>query len=64
MNMALTTIEAEVMNVSASERTYLLDRLTASLAGDADSQAASAAEAARRNFSAPPSWPGARIDAL
>ncbi len=49
MSMALDTIEAEVMNLSASERSYLLDRLTASLAADADIQAAWAAEAARRS---------------
>lgn len=64
MSMALTTIEAAVMSLSASERAYLLDRLTASLAADADIQAASAAEATKRNFSAPPSRPDARLDAL
>ncbi len=49
MGMALDLIEAEVMNLSHSERTHLLERLTASLCGDADIQVAWTNEAARRD---------------
>jgi hypothetical protein len=49
MSMTLDTIEAEVMNLSTSERSHLLDRLIASLGGDADIQAAWVREAARRD---------------
>jgi Putative addiction module component len=49
MSIALDTIEAEVMNLSASKRSYLLDRLTVSLKDDATIQTAWAAEAVRRD---------------
>lgn len=49
MSMALDLIEAKVMNLSQSERAHLLERLTASLCGDADIQTAWANEAAKRD---------------
>ena len=49
MTIALDVLEAEVLNLSALQRSHLLDRLIASLDADPEIQQAWAVEAERRD---------------